>query len=1838
MQATIEETTQQLLDSLCDYIEAAYHISDSSLVMQRREALNEQGVIHQQPFIETTPRYRDGQPFSEIPLKPAVSDLIRHLTTAASESEPLLHDPPYHHQAESLRSALADGRSLVVMTGTGSGKTECFLLPILGKLAMEAAANGDGFGKPGVRSLVLYPMNALVNDQLSRLRLLVGDRKVVDYFRESAGHAPLFARYTSRTLYPGVRNSAKDSSRLRPMEKYYVQNWAAANDPDDPQHEQSRRLVDALLARGRWPAKPDIAAWFGRKGSNWKDTRTGEYRRAVTLDGDSELLTRHEVQEHPPHILVTNYSMLEYMLMRPIERPIFDATRRWLEENPDYPFLLVLDEAHLYRGASGAEVALLIRRLVSRLGISADRLQVICTSASFNDTDHAAIFAAELTGKRPEDFDVIRGQLRLRENEAPGTPEDAELLANIDLEAFYREDSIEGRLGQVASFLEARGGSGESDLESALFRALEDYPPMSLLVNKTMQEALPASQLGPLLFPDAREVYAAKAATALVALGSIARPTSNEPGLLPSRVHAFYRGLPGLWVCMDPDCEALPKSIRNGKTGKLYSQPQKTCLCGARVLELYTCRSCGSLYGRAYTDNIESPNFLWSEPGGALETIHGYIDELQPLDLLLEQPAASGSEVADYDLITGRINPERLGARSRQVFLPSTRESQPDDEEELSGGFLGEFRPCGVCGETGSYGRSSVQDHQTKGDEPFQALITRQVQVQPPSAVPATAFAPLRGRKVLIFSDSRQTAARLAPNLQTYSSADVLRALLVSGFARLQEAPGLSSHLSLEDSYLAVLLSAALLEVRMRPELKGGETFHANSIVRDAVAHGRDSSALDLLGLWREVSTESPPESLLKGILQPLTDRYYGLESLALASVVEAERFTPVLHGLPDLPGLAETPEQKQALARIWIRAWTRRGIWLSRMPQAWWQNQVRGHSGKFQPVERFIEGAEAKRLFTRSWLPTLLNTFTEPVRTTNRLRGTTLSLEIGGQWAYCQYCRTTQRPFPSSKTCANCAREGVELINPDEDPVFSARKAYYRNATLDAMAPSPIAPIMLIAGEHTAQLNEAQADEAFSKSEEYELLFQDFDLGPKDDGSDRTAIDILSCTTTMEVGIDIGTLSGVSLRNMPPSRANYQQRAGRAGRRGTTIATVTAFGSADSYDDHYFTSLEEMIKGPVLDPTLTLDNVDITRRHITAFLLQTYHQDRLPNISPEEQPQLFSVLGNVNAFKGDESPLNRNDFSGWLQLNEDSLRDQLSTWLPIQLEEDARAQLLADFVSATLASVDTAIDYDAEGVPGDTAEADASEIIEIQDEAGIEAPTNDTEKVRLLDRLLYKGVLPRYAFPTDVATFYVFDINRSARFRPVYQYTPSQGLPVALSQYAPGKDVWIDGKLWRSGAIYSPIPNERYEAWQDRRIYYECSFCHYGMTVSLEEGERNEERDCPACGGHRSFGPGRYWLRPPGFAHPVNVEEGTSPDDQPAKSYATRPKLTAPTPVNDSDWIPLNDQLRVHYSRQHLLVTNRGPRQEGYSYCTRCGAILPSAAPGDLTGSHAKPYPDDREQQCPGGMASTGIVLGTDFITDVLLVSVSIKRPQLLLPGILSTEVALRTMCEALTKAACDLLGLEVEEIQAEFRPALTPRGRTGSEAEIYLYDTLPGGAGFSRQIAGLGLGVFEHALKLLESCPANCDASCYRCLRSYKNKLEREQLDRFVGASLLRSLLYGQPVSIEEDRLVAGADILFADLERHDLPGWTFARDVPLSPLGLDSVVAPIHAKHENGRSFVIGIHDPLMPDQPVQVGLRELQEFSPDLPVILCDELVIRRNLPRATGSVLTKIGAR
>lgn len=1840
MASTIQESVSELHTALSEYIEATYHIGSPMLVKARQRLLNEPGNVYQVPFLESTPRYISDRKFDQIAgLSPAAVSLLELLASNNDGHKPLLHDPPYKHQADAIEKSIVSGKNLLIMTGTGSGKTESFLMPVLAKLAIEASTRPKSFGSRAVRALLLYPMNALVNDQLGRLRSMFSDPRVTVAFRKWAGRVPQFARYTSRTPYAGVRDKKKDDSRLKSLEEFYVtiEREAGGNGADA---ERAKRLLQQLRAKGKWPAKPSLAQWLGSSGSPWQKRGTNEYIRAVTLPNDSELITRHEAQKTPPDLLITNYSMLEYMLMRPIERSIFDDTKAWLEANPEEKFLVILDEAHLYRGAGGAEVGLLIRRLTDRLGVSSDRVQAICATASFKSSTYAREFGSQLSGCPADTFEPVTGSLKKGAMANTGTQADAAALANVDVAALQQAETPDELAVLVARFLSYRSVTASGRVDQDLYSALEAFGPLQLLVNETMGAAKPLASLPEMIFPDIDPDLAGKAFSNLVTLGSRAR-AADDAGLLPCRVHNFFRGFPGLWVCMDPECTEVSAEEKNPYCGKLYSQPVKQCKCGAICLELYTCRHCGAPYARAYTDNVEEPTSLWPEPGANIELEDGDSGQLEPLDLLLQEPIDEGSIFhADYDVETGRLNGFDSGSRSRRVYLRPLEVNDLSDDDEGENGSRGQFVPCGICRNKAGGGKSSVQDHMTKGDQPFQALVTRQIQIQPQGPKTDDNFSPLRGRKVLAFSDSRQVAARLAPNLQTYSMRDALRPMLIWGTRRLQQSPALAKRISLQDSYFATLVAARCLSVRLRPELKSGESLDVYTKMGGKI-HGGGSVEEDVLGdLYEDYRDRKAPISILDELVSVLEDRFIGLEALALGSLtVMPRKKAELLNKLPNLTGIATTESAKLSLVGFWLRCWRKKHIWFEGMDDDLWQRQVHGHSGKFKLVDKLLPDKNTRAIFAQHWVPVLLHTFTESMNSTYRLHAQRLYIEFYGKWVRCSNCASVHRPIENHTKCVDCGKETISEIDPEKDDVFIARKGYYRRATQDLLRDDPVVPLALIAAEHTAQLNSSDHEDAFSKAEWNELLFQDINVAWKGQDDLPVAIDILSSTTTMEVGIDIGALSGVALRNMPPGRANYQQRAGRAGRRGNAVATVVAFGSVDSHDEHYFSHPYEMISGDVIDPILTLSNQDIARRHLRAFLLQCYHQDRLPAFDPTQPSDLFSVLGKVGSFRDGSGVLNRDNFENWLSDNEVDLKVRAAKWLPEQLTAAGIAKLTDEMVADCLRAIDEAITRGSSTDPTKASPSAGSYplVKDSEDDPDVDEPKpprNDGDK--LLDRLLYEGVLPRYAFPTDVATFHIFNREKSTKFKHKDEYSPSQGLPIALSQYAPGKQVWVGGKCYVSGAIYSRSGAERLAAWDNCELYYECSVCRFAETKKSDQNPKGPSH-CPACGSGDTFKFKGPWMRPVGFAHPVDIPEETSPDRVPEVSYATRAKLTTKTPGRDQEWMGANPRFVGLPQRTHLLVSNVGPKSEGYRYCVGCGRIEAMTEPNSvLAGAHRRPYPTEPgKDACSNRIAQQNIVLGTRFVTDIALFSLRVDAPMNLKPGTYASNVALRTVSEALARAATDMLGIEPGEILAEYRPAMSADSSSALCAEVFLYDTLPGGAGFSSAIPVKSEELLIRARNLLASCPEQCDSSCYRCLRAFGNRIEHRSLDRHVGIELINYLLTGVVPDSETDRLQASTELLFKDISRvlGDSEKIRCERNGAVEIRG-SKFTAPIQIYLKStGDMIVIGLSSALKEGYAADTDVRSLQEHGCTVSII--NELLVRSNLPAATKLVLDKL---
>ena len=355
----VKSTHEALKKKLINYISTVYLGKNDALRSACLSELEQTGLLYQEPYIEANHAYlsvTDGISKAYLPddVKRILQEMInRNLGVFAN---------PYLHQIESLENYYR-GKDLFVSTGTGSGKTECFMWPLATKLLMEQLNSPDTWKIRGIRTIMLYPMNALVSDQMGRLRKMIGNGKngFHDIIRKIApgSRVPQFGMYTGRTPYPG--------------ENKYDENVKYAETIRRDILKQSKEVQDKLRELGKYPSKADLESFADRL----------EEQGAILTDpNDAELVTRYEMQMFCPDILITNYSMLEYMLMRPIEKSIWQSTRNWLESSDDNKLLFVIDEAHMYRGSAGGEVALLIRKVLYKLGVERDRIQFILTSAS----------------------------------------------------------------------------------------------------------------------------------------------------------------------------------------------------------------------------------------------------------------------------------------------------------------------------------------------------------------------------------------------------------------------------------------------------------------------------------------------------------------------------------------------------------------------------------------------------------------------------------------------------------------------------------------------------------------------------------------------------------------------------------------------------------------------------------------------------------------------------------------------------------------------------------------------------------------------------------------------------------------------------------------------------------------------------------------------------------------------------------------------------------------------------------------------------------------------------------------------------------------------------------------------------------------------------------------------------------------------------------------------------------------------------------------------------------------------------------------------------------------
>lgn len=1652
----------QLRKALENYIKSQYFGKSPLLLSAAQNKLDQEGVLFQKPYVESSPAYKNSP--NGIQLSPKLPDWLKDYFKALSDADLGVYPAPFCHQVSALEAAF-EGQDLFVSTGTGSGKTECFMWPLMAKLASEARNRADSWAMRGVRTIIMYPMNALVSDQISRLRRLIGDpdHRFVNIFRATCGNGsrrPQFGMYTGRTPYAGKEPRRSEDRALAETYSRMV----------NPETEEEKAFLEKLIKDGKLPAKENFDE-FLEKLYNGKH---------IPGDEDAELVTRFEMQEFCPDILITNYSMLEYMLLRPRENKIWGDTRVWLNANPDNKLLFIIDEAHMYRGSAGGEVSLLIRRLFHRLGIERNRVQFILTTASMPNKDEddrkaVRVFANELTASDDmHPFCYLTG-----EQEEIGS----ECALPVPFSKFSESspDEFEGdepeRLEALNRFWAdiSNGAAPFDSYEEAyrwLYDHLADYVPFCEMFKFCRGTAVSLQELAESIFPERDLEAALQAVSVMLAIAPLAR---NESGnvLFPARMHMLFRGIKGVYACTNPEC---PHShTENGLTlGEVYfSDGDLTCKeCGSTVYELYNDRRCGSIFFRGFVlkrdFEARKRTYLWHQPGMTNE------DEVKEIHLFIPP--------ADYRLPEkqgkNKILPCYLDVQSGFVdFSDDSLAGKPGIRKLYYSSFTAKARPDILTFATCPHCRHELSKMQltsfsTRGNQSFFNLIKAQFQAQP--AVPGKTGNPDRlpneGRKVLLFSDSRQRAARLARDMSDASDSTAARQLAALAIDRMECEV---DEQSMNYFYDYFAMAAAEHHVQI---FHDGETEQQRTRLME---HGKQA----LKNYMRSKESgrryiprftiDNAPTQMKEQLLRFYCGGYNTLVDSALSWIEPMDAARDEAIDALDEAGIEVSEEEFMEFFSAWILSACDASVILGHTISDVIREKVRPNyvgygidkDKKFSTEICGIMGWGDNDAAAAKWSKILRETFMDEGQSSNGKYYIDLSrikprFNLAHRWFRCERC-SELTPYLLRGKCPSCQSEKVHPMTTEEIDALD----FWRKPIENALQGDAIH--VIDTEEHTAQLSHKdQRDELWSKTERYELRFQDFLQG------DEVPVDILSSTTTMEVGIDIGSLVAVGLRNIPPMRENYQQRAGRAGRRGSSLSTIVTFCEDGPHDSLYFADPVPMFRGDPRRPWIDISSEKIVQRHLGMVALQSYLKEKV------------NSLDAISAIEFLDDHLNL--FRSFLTTFEIEEEDIL---VPVGSEG-----VLYDYKDELIKSL-SMLKQKRDKHP---------ELFETDD-------GGNSGKKSFLDALYEEGVIPTYSFPKNVVSTYISDMSGRVK------YQVERGLDVAIGEYAPGRAIVVDKTTYQIGGLYYPggERSERTAASPARSFIQDASYrksirtCIRCGWFGLEEDNHDA---CPFCGSE-SLTSMLPMLRPWGFAprnatfiETAQLNEEYSATQQPL--YSTLPAANDVVAVDGCT----NIRMAVR-PNQRIIMLNNGVNNKGFTICCDCGAAMPGDDPGVLKDVF-RPYRSKFLKTRCKHSDTINVNLGYDFVTDMLVLEFALDRRQIDVNPAKNTWLnrAGQSLAEALRLAACQELDIEFTELVTGYR---VRQSSNGDFVDIYLYDSLSSGAGYAVSIESSVQQLLIKARELLEGC--TCDSACHKCLKHYRNQHVHGVLDRKAALDLL-------------------------------------------------------------------------------------------------------------------------
>lgn len=1602
--------TETIREALIRYINTTYWLRDDGLRAERETLLTEERSLVLDPLIEPVvpqPRTHAGLQAAEAAgLTADESCLLLGSVFGVKPEDVKLGQ----HQVDALSIALGSSspHNPIITTGTGSGKTEAFLLPLLGRLIRESRTWSptapprpwwDGANtrwdrlrsdeRPAaLRSIVLYPTNALVEDQIVRLR------RAVRGIRQQGGPELWFGRYTSAspggTSMPGPRGGGETVSQ-------------AASDLRELQRE------------------------FDQFGSQ------ADLRDQLQDPRHDELITRWDMIASPPDVLVTNYSMLNVMLMRSLERPIFAKTRHWLEQSVDNVFTLVVDELHLYRGTTGAEIAMILRNLMLRLGLEPDspQIRVIGTSASLGDQE--SDYLQDLFGLPAATFTTVVGAKTL----LPSLPAPRTVL-----------DLVE-----------------DPHLADAVTAACVDDGRVRATESSVVAERLTGDPLVDLT-PVWEALY----------------ESSRDRSATTFRAHTFVRTMRGIYACSNPNCSevAARRPDDDGSTGvgRLFVRPERFCACGGRVLELLYCFTCGD-----------------ASLGGWVQSEHegGYFLGLDPSSHHDRVPRVHQRSTAQYRWYWPSRTPSRTktwpvsrGAGEQTIFSFQPARFEPLlgflalTAEDRTGTTLGhehapEWHPpalpsrCPRCDHSNRQSRfasgsvrSPIRAH-TQAPTQLVELAVSNVLNQlgrgdhdDPAAPPA---------KTIVFSDSREQAARVTLSLNMHHYQDVLRQVVGEV---LQERP---------PSDAVLLAMNARREVPPSLQARAVQIAAANPRVADAYTFLNAGRATeDDVGLIADYERDSVPPALMwPQMLSSISDRLLrlgippggpraGLTTLEDGTTPWYLAFDPPESGLwnPLASSVAANarPFYRKALAESLGNLLsganahdleTSKVAWLmpAGAPADLQQPAASAlrlllMGDRWTPQDRYAtykaplnDAAQdyLRRYAGRHDLPAVevIASTSDVLRSVQTAHAVPLddlglTLEVhpaDATWA-CDFCGRLHL-HASGGVCTRPTCNGTVLLSDGKGELGE----YF--SWLASQRPHRMA-----AAELTGQTSPA------SEGRRRQRAFRGALYPTPRENRLVSELDVLSVTTTLEAGVDIGALQATVMGNMPPQRFNYQQRVGRAGRAGQTFSFAVTVARDRTHDDYYFRNPLRITGDIPPAPFIDMGRHEVVRRVIAAEVLR----------------RAFSACSTPPTARGDSVHGEFGPASQW-----EERREEIATWLARSPEVGTVVKRLTAY--ALDGDISSEVDWVRNDLP-----------------PLIDLAVQSSEHIQnaLSERLASAGVLPMFGFPTGVRSLYEID----PRGKVVSEIT-TRPLGQAVSLFAPGaqvvKDGWVhtgDGfvapprRVGRPDPLGSPIPVLR------------CAQCG---TARISDQMTSHEA-CPVCAT-----PMRavQTYRPAGFRSSTKVDgQLVEGDESPS---AGEPSLAWANLPDESLEV---DRTEVWPLDRQTIVTINDNGGRGFTFTDGpSGSIKVSDEAADTTGRRG--------------------AIGDIRVTDaVLLLPMGLDVPG----GVVNTDpltcpsglAAMSSFAEALRRGAQHALDLDPSELTAGTQPRVVQGHQT---ALAYLSDTLQNGAGYAVEIGrhhvhdvldGVASGMAE---VWGQGSHADCDSACPDCLRSWDNQRLHGRLD---------------------------------------------------------------------------------------------------------------------------------